>query len=125
MQSPTPPSVSSPAPRTTALARRRAARSTTGVVARRRAVAVRADRVLAAGERVPRRHHRRLLEFNRLLFAYGRDHERLPDRRREGRPGNGDAVHVQHRYLTPRVADPDGRLELRGVPAEPSVRVVV
>ena len=80
---------------------------------------------MPARERVPGRQHRRHLEVDRVGWADCREHERLPDRRRERRPRDGDPVHVQHRHLAARVADPDGRLEIRREAAEPGIRVVV
>src|SRR6266487_3880265 len=105
MQRPIPASVSTPAPRTAALrlrARRRRwwrwwrcrrrwrGRVAAAVVVSRRRWAVRADGVLPPRERVPGRQDGGHLEIDRALVSDRRKHERLPDRRREGRPGDGD-----------------------------------
>src|SRR5205823_7125669 len=105
--------------------RRRSARPTAAVVVRRRRRAVRADGVLPARERVPSRQDRRHPEIDRARLPDRREHERLPDRRREGGAGNRDPVHVQHRDLAARIADPNRRFEVRRIAAEPGVGVAV
>ena len=82
-------------------------------------------RVLAALEVGPLRPVLRLGEVDRVELADRGAHEAAPDLRREGAARDRDAVHVRHRDLPARVADPDGRRELRRVAAEPRVGVVL
>ena len=83
------------------------------------------DRVLAALEVLPDRIGLRQREVLGRRVAGRPLHEQPPDLRREAAAGDGDPVHVLHRDLALRVADPDRRLELRHVAAEPRVGVVV
>ena len=89
--------------------------------------------VRAAGHRVlqfardpdRRRLRRRETPSGTARSTTARSMRQLPDRGREGRPRDRDAVHREHRDLTFRIADPDRGLEPGHHAGEPCVREVV
>ncbi len=105
----------------TARGRRRRRRGRRGGRARRLVD----DVVLAPLERLPDRIGLRQREVLRRRVPRRLLHEPPPDLGREAAAGDRDPVHVLHRDLALRVADPDRRLEVRQVAAEPGVGVVV